>query len=742
MRASFLLPALLLPLAAQPALPPAAAVKVDYEKHIKPLMAEKCHSCHGERAQQAGLRLDKRQNAMRGGDYGPVIIAGDSAASKLIKRVVNGDGGMLMPPTGALSPDEIALLRAWIDQGVDFRIEVKDEAPPKPVDPKLATLIAAVRASDIPAIEKNLALVNAADPEGSTPLHHAAAFATPATVKRLLAAGANANVKNRYGATPLHRAIGDEAKVRLLLDAGADKNARLNDGRSVLYQVASINNANPILRLLLDKGADPNVALANGQTPLMAAANHGNVEAMRLLLAAKANPNARTGAGATALLSAAASRNPRAVEILLAAGADPNAATKKNETALAAAATAGDLESLQNLLAKGAKVNVADDRGYTPLLLAAASESRNAAAVKLLLDHGADRNARADGESFQQLAAKRGATEVARLAGVGEKELAAIAAPGPRGARRPAPVSVSQALKLLETQSHNFIRIGGCNSCHAQDLPSAAAGFARSRGITAPREVAQLPVSMTANNPERILDLVSPAVPSIGWEMFDRAQNSLPPDSYTDSAVQYIKLMQHGAGNWSAPEGRRPPMNTGDFQATALSIFTLKAYTPASGKADSAARIARAAAWLTAARPESTQDRAFHLLGLAWAGASPKVIEDAARGLAALQRPDGGFGQHPTMPSDAYATGQALFALHTAGKMAVTAPGYKKGADFLLDSQAPDGSWLVRTRAIWLQPYFESGFPYAHDQWISAAGTAWASMALSLTVEPVKLSRR
>jgi mono/diheme cytochrome c family protein len=153
MRASFLLPALLLPLAAQPALPPAAAVKVDYEKHIKPLMAEKCHSCHGERAQQAGLRLDKRQNAMRGGDYGPVIIAGDSAASKLIKRVVNGDGGMLMPPTGALSPDEIALLRAWIDQGVDFRIEVKDEAPPKPIDPKLAALIAAVRLSDIPAIE-------------------------------------------------------------------------------------------------------------------------------------------------------------------------------------------------------------------------------------------------------------------------------------------------------------------------------------------------------------------------------------------------------------------------------------------------------------------------------------------------------------------------------------------------------------------------------------------------------------
>ena len=47
-----------------------------------------------------------------------------------------------------------------------------------------------------------------------------------------------------------------------------------------------------------------------------------------------------------------------------------------------------------------------------------------------------------------------------------------------------------------------------------------------------------------------------------------------------------------------------------------------------------------------------------------------------------------------------------------------------------------------KTRALPLQPYFESGFPYGHDQWISAAGTSWASMALALTVEPQKLSKR
>src|SRR5690242_15482498 len=85
--------------AAQIKLPPAAARRVDYKQDIQPLLAQKCYSCHGSEVQQAGLRLDLRQNALRGGDYGPVIKIGDSAASKLIRRLVDGDGGMQMPPT-------------------------------------------------------------------------------------------------------------------------------------------------------------------------------------------------------------------------------------------------------------------------------------------------------------------------------------------------------------------------------------------------------------------------------------------------------------------------------------------------------------------------------------------------------------------------------------------------------------------------------------------------------------------
>jgi hypothetical protein len=88
------------------------------------------------------------------------------------------------------------------------------------------------------------------------------------------------------------------------------------------------------------------------------------------------------------------------------------------------------------------------------------------------------------------------------------------------------------------------------------------------------------------------------------------------------------------------------------------------------------------------------------------------------------------------MDSDAYATGQALFALSQAGKLPVSDAAFQRGIQYLLRTQAADGSWHVKSRSIWLQPYFESGFPYGRDQFISTAGTAWAAMALSTATNP------
>jgi ankyrin repeat protein len=720
---------------AEATLPPPANRKIDFVKDVQPLLEQKCYSCHGEEAQQSGLRLDRRQPALRGGDYGPVIVVGKSAESKLIRRLVNGDGGLQMPPTGPLTPEEIGILRAWIDQGAEFLLEVK-EAAPRPVDPKLATLISAVRSKDAKAVSKLIAatpaLVKSPDATGATPLHHAAGFGDLATMRLLLERGADANAGNRRKSTPLFWALRDEAKVRLLLEHGANVNAKTIDGRTPAYQAASMANAVPVLQLLLDRGADPNAKTIVGMTALMAAARM-NLDAERLLIERKADVNARNAAGATALMAAALAGRPEAVRMLLEKGADPNVRTKRNETALAEAAVSGNEEIVKMLLDRNVDVNVADVRGYTALLNAAGSDAMPAGVVKMLLEKGASADAKGDDETAAMLAAKRGDTAVARLLGVSARQ---EKAPAARGTDRSIAAAVGPALALLEKQSHNFIRIGGCNSCHAQDLASAAAGIARERGLPAPREIPQLPPNMHAMNAPRIMDLTVVAIAGPVWELFDLGSNRAPRTEYTDASIWYLKAMQSENGSWNSPLTRRPPMASGSYQATALAVYSLKTFGPPAEKSETEQAIARAAAWLEMAKPVHTQDRAFRLLGLAWSNAKPAVIAAAAKELASMQRADGGWGQFATLDTDAYATGEALYALNVAGRMPVSDPVYANGVKYLLNTQAADGSWFVRSRSIWLQPYFESGFPYGTDQWISAAGTAWASMALSLTVEP------
>jgi hypothetical protein len=108
-------------------------------------------------------------------------------------------------------------------------------------------------------------------------------------------------------------------------------------------------------------------------------------------------------------------------------------------------------------------------------------------------------------------------------------------------------------------------------------------------------------------------------------------------------------------------------------------------------------------------------------------------IRTSAAALLAEQRPDGGWAQLATLETDAYATGQALVALQAAGH-AVSSAEYRRGAAYLLRTQFADGSWLVRSRTFPVQPPRDTGFPHGKHQWISAAGTSWAAMALALTL--------
>jgi cytochrome c5 len=98
---------------------------VDYRLDIKPILVKHCTACHGMEKQKSGLRLDSASFAMRGGDSGPAVEPGKSAESLLIQAITGAEGVAAMPPEGKerLSADEVALLKAWIDQGAKAPVE-------------------------------------------------------------------------------------------------------------------------------------------------------------------------------------------------------------------------------------------------------------------------------------------------------------------------------------------------------------------------------------------------------------------------------------------------------------------------------------------------------------------------------------------------------------------------------------------------------------------------------------------
>ena len=396
-----------------PATPPVSAI--DYERDVRPILTQ-CFSCHGPRKTLSGLRLDLRQNALRGGDYGVVIVPGRSGESKLIMRLEGSKAGTQMPPDGPLPQHEIDILRAWIDQGAEMPGRALETAPAaSETSAPVKRLLDDIVSDDVAAIRRLLAedptLARAADGFGSTVLMHAAASGSIAVMRALVEAGAEVGAANSRGATALHWAQPDAAKVALLLSNGAAVDPKTVEGRTPLYVAATLAAGMPSMQILIEAGANPNADTLVGATPLFPAVN-SSAGMTKLLLDKGANPNHVTKSGATPILF---TRDAAVVELLIARGADVRARSKIGETALMDAATRGDAAAAKILIAKGADVNARDHRGYTALMFAAQYDGDAVALVRLLLAHGADVTPIAEEQTALSLAAKRGETAVTKL---------------------------------------------------------------------------------------------------------------------------------------------------------------------------------------------------------------------------------------------------------------------------------------------------------------------------------------
>src|SRR5262249_36737197 len=153
--------------------------------------------------------------------------------------------------------------------------------------------------------------------------------------------------------------------------------------------------------------------------------------------------------------------------------------------------------------------------------------------------------------------------------------------------------------------------------------------------------------------------------------------------------TRYIKNNQSPDGRWKCGS-QRPPLESSDFEVTAASIRSVRAYAPKPQLAEYNQSVARAVRWLEKAQPVSTEDHVFKILGLIWGGGDQKVIRGATRELLTLQRSDGAWGQLPTLAADAYATGQALVALSEAKAIPANSPAYQRGVKYLMNSQLED----------------------------------------------------
>lgn len=295
--------------------------------------------------------------------------------------------------------------------------------------------------------------------------------------------------------------------------------------------------------------------------------------------------------------------------------------------------------------------------------------------------------------------------------------------------------AATRALPPLERSATAFVAKRACVSCHHNILPILLFHFARERGLPFDPAVLDAVEAKTFHSllgPGALDDAVKAVTlndptPNDSYLLMAAHAAGLAPDLTT--AVYARRLMQwQRDGHWVTSDFR-PPHSSSIFTATATAVRAISLYAPEELHAERDACVLRARRWLARTKPASTEDAAFRLMGLIWAGAAANELDAARRDLLAMRHPSGAWPELPGYLPDAYSTGESLFALQESGMQAPD-----RALRFLISTQAEDGTWRVHTRMVSpaevSPPYFSTGFPYEKDEYLSYAGSMWATMAL------------
>jgi ankyrin repeat protein len=728
---------------------------VDFATDVQPILRAHCVECHGPDKQKAGMRLDRKSSAMKA--FSRRIVPGSSENSMVYHRLI-GEFGQPMPPDGGVKPNQIAILKAWIDQGAEWPDALSNEVDRPAPDAMAVALVDKLRNGDtaafLKAVTRQPALLNARGPEGSTPFMYAVLYGSPSMLKQLLAKGADVNVKNDAGATALMWAAPSLEKTQILLAKGADVNTRSDDLHTALMVAARKPGNVAVVKLLLEHGANtnPNLKPETESSPLIEALCAGDAAMVDLLLAHGADARA---AGETGLTMAVQQGCDHCLDVLAQKVTNKDVFTASLEDI----AVLGDVHAVKVMLEHGADVKAYDFLGRTALMYAATSDTHSAEVVKLLINHGADvnaldkhKNGGDEGISVMDMAKRHGDAAIVQLLQTsGAKTVAATPAVLTVKLNNEIRQAVQDSIPLLQKADVNFSNKSGCISCHNNSLAEMTMGMAKKRGFEVDEKTDAGQVKLNVEVMEKLRDrLRQGSIVPVGdvfgdgvmaYVLLGLHEEGYKADINTDTVAMFMMNRQSPDGQWYyATADMRPPLCLDHIGETALSMRALQLYTPKVDAARYRAAIQKAAAWMANAESYNNDDRGWRVAGLTWAGDHPQALREAVKELIATQKEDGSFADLPTMESSAYATGKSLVALAQAG-MRASDPVYQRGVKWLLTHQLLDGTWFVQTRALSFQPYFDAGFPHGHDQWMSAAGTNWAAMALMYAAPATKLPR-
>jgi ankyrin repeat protein len=544
----------------------------------------------------------------------------------------------------------------------------------------------------------------------------------------------------------------DFEKTRLMVEKGGDVNAKTEDGTTPLWVAEGAPGNNRAVRYLIDKGADVKQLRAGSADLLQRSAGHQDAATVRFLLDRGLDPHRANDGGETALMESIGCDGGAKARMLIAAGADvnafnTNAGSVKNgpieatgETPLMLAAVCGETDLMAALIKAGAKVDAVDHRHMTALMRAVAVDHANPEAARLLISAGADLNiGDRNAETALDWARKfRNPAVMTVLEKAGAKGKGLADAPvRPADYHPTAREAIDRASALLVKSNEVFFRDGGgCVGCHHQPFAGRAFAAVKAAGLPAEPKLRQILMDGLVAERARVISAL-PLMPIIGggysgflYPVSAMADMGEPASEFSDVMTHYIAEGQDTNGAWDST-GSRPPLQESAITQTMLAVYALKTYGWPARQAEFDARIARARAFLSIAKAVTTVDDADRLMGLWLAGAAPAELKKVSDGLLARQKADGGWAQTPYLESDAFGTAAALIALRKTGFLKASDEAYRRGAQYLLNTQFPDGSWYVRSRVVKLQPYFQSAFPYDHDQWISNSATGYAVAALA-----------